>query len=246
MSRRNGRMSLAPIGDAPPTAVADPRALNPENLRFCEWCRRPMPGAKPGQVFHSRKCRQAAFRIRRRLKIEVHNEKPLRFAYLDPPYPGLAWMYKDQSTYRGEVDHQALIEAMKHYDGWALSTSARALATILPLCPQEARVCAWVKPIGAWSKTFGIHNCWEPLIVVAGRSRRPGKRDWLSAQPARKGGSDLLGRKPEAFCTWMFELLGMQPGDQLDDLFPGSGIVGRAWKEVNRAAGVASSCQQQG
>lgn len=90
------------------------------------------------------------------------------------------------------------------------------------------------KPIGASGDTFGIHNAWEPLIVVPGRALRPGKRDWLSAQPARKGGSDLIGRKPEAFCVWMFELLGMLPGDQLDDLFPGSGIVTRAWAEICR------------
>jgi hypothetical protein len=27
----------------------------------------------------------------------------------------------------------------------------------------------------------------------------------------------------------MFELLGALPGDELDDLFPGSGGIGRAW-----------------
>ena len=56
---------------------------------------------------------------------------------------------------------------------------------------------------------------------------------WLAAQPARGNGS-LIGRKPEAFCVWMFELLGMVPGDQLDDLFPGTGIVGRCWAELSR------------
>lgn len=42
-------------------------------------------------------------------------------------------------------------------------------------------------------------------------------------------GSDLIGRKPLAFCVWLFELLGAQPGDELVDLYPGSGQVGHAW-----------------
>ena len=38
----------------------------------------------------------------------------------------------------------------------------------------------------------------------------------------RKG---LSGAKPERFCIWLFEVLNVRPGDTLDDLFPGSGIV---------------------
>jgi len=155
----------------------------------------------------------------------------MRFAYADPPYPGLSLKY-----YRNaEVDHAALVASLTAggYDGWALSTAARSLRDVLPLCPPEARVCAWVKPIGVCPRTFGLHNVWEPLIVVGGRQRRPGKRDWLRAQPARRGG-ELPGRKPIAFCAWLFECLGMVPGDSLDDLFPGSGVVGRAWVEMSR------------
>lgn len=159
----------------------------------------------------------------------------MRFAYADPPYPGLAARYyRNEPTYGGEVDHAALIASLEAsgYDGWALSTSARALRDVLPLCPEGARVCAWVKPIGASSRTRGLHNTWEPLIVVRGRKLQPGVRDWLCAQPARWGGS-LPGRKPIAFCAWLFDCLGMLPGDTLDDLFPGTGVVGRAWAAVS-------------
>ena len=151
-------------------------------------------------------------------------------AYADPPYPGTARrFYRSESNYRGEVDHAALIASLTtSYDGWALSTSARALADILPLCPDSARVCAWIKPHCAARDSYGIHNCWEPLIVVPGRRRRPGKRDWLSALPARGGGS-LPGRKPLAFCAWLFELLGLARGDTFVDLFPGTNIVSRSW-----------------
>jgi hypothetical protein len=39
----------------------------------------------------------------------------------------------------------------------------------------------------------------------------------------------VIGMKPPAFCAWVFDLLGAAPGDSLDDLFPGSGMVGRSW-----------------
>lgn len=122
--------------------------------------------------------------------------------------------------------------AQNRIDGWALSTSASALRDLLPLCPEGARVAAWVKPHGVSGKTFGLHNAWEPLIVVGGRRKRGGVRDWLRAMPARFGG-ELPGRKPIAFCAWLFDCLGMVPGDALDDLFPGTGIVARAWRELS-------------
>jgi hypothetical protein len=142
--------------------------------------------------------------------------RPLRLAYADPPYPGLARKYYEgEDTYRGEVDHPALIRSLvDEYDGWALSTGAYALRDLLPLCPPEVRVCAWCKPIGVPPATYGLHSTWEPLLVVPGRRLRPGKRDWLRAAPAR--------------------LHGTLPGDELVDLFPGTGMVGRAWGELAR------------
>jgi hypothetical protein len=161
---------------------------------------------------------------------------PLRLAYADPPYPGRA-----RKLYGcPEVDHHALIAKLStSYDGWALSTAADALRAILPMCPPHARVCAWVKLKGALPTTRGLHNCWEPLIVVQARRRPPGVRDWLSAHTARFGGS-LMGRKPIAFCAWLFECLGAAPGDTFDDLFPGTGIVARAWGEFCRPGPRAS------
>jgi hypothetical protein len=103
------------------------------------------------------------------------------------------------------------------------------------LCPPDVRVCAWTKPIGVSSNTRGLHNTWEPLIVRPGRRLRPGKRDWLCAMPAR-GGGDLPGRKPLAFCAFLFDALGMRVGDSIDDLFPGTGIVTRAWAELSRGS----------
>lgn len=205
----------------------------------CAWCQAPLASRRA--QFCGRKCRQAAFRLRRRRTTEAALGQPGRFAYADPPYPGLSSKYyRDEHDFAGEVDHGALIASLEdsNYMGWALSTSAAALADILPLCPPAptTRVCAWVKPIGVPAATNGLHNTWEPLIVVRGRQLPPGKRDWLRAQPARGGAgmerASLPGRKPIAFCAWLFDCLGMQPGDELDDLFPGSGVVTQAWASL--------------
>ena len=39
----------------------------------------------------------------------------------------------------------------------------------------------------------------------------------------------VIGAKPAAVCRWIFDLPGAGPGDTLDDPFPGSGTVTRAW-----------------
>jgi len=44
----------------------------------------------------------------------------------------------------------------------------------------------------------------------------------------------VIGTKSAAVCRWIFDLLGAAPGDTLDDLFPGSGAVGRAWAVYTR------------
>lgn len=203
----------------------------------CLWCRQLL---EQTQVrWCSKRCRQAGYRARQVAAVEGCDGQPRRLAYADPPYPGLAAKYyRHEPSFAGEVDHAELIERLvSEYDGWALSTSAKALRDVLPLCPKEARVCAWMKAIGASVRTRGIHNTWEPLIVVPARSQRPGVRDYLYAQPAR-GGGELPGRKPIAFCGWMFALLGAAAGDSLDDLFPGTGIVQAAWAQAISGDGI--------
>jgi hypothetical protein len=49
----------------------------------------------------------------------------------------------------------------------------------------------------------------------------------------------VLGAKPAVVRRWIFEPLGAAPGDTLDDLFPGSGAVGRAWAAFTRSPELA-------
>lgn len=171
----------------------------------------------------------------------------MRFALADPPYPGKAWKYKDQPSFAGEVDHFALLSALEGrrisgaIQGWALATlcSLRVLRRLMSHLPEHAELHPWIKPIGVSSKTYGAHQTCELLLVVPGRRLRPGFRNGLVAQPARGGGT-LVGRKPIAWCAWAFRHLGALPGDELEDLFPGSGAVSRAWAEVSRTAVVSA------
>ena len=153
-----------------------------------------------------------------------------RLAYADPPYPGQA-----ASRYNGtEVDHAELVERLRTYDGWALSTSAAALREVWNLAP-EARCAAWLKTCA--SNGFSrVRWSWEPVLFVTDRRGiRPGERstvwDGLVCAPQLGPGywSETAGQgggaKPRPFIEWMLALLDYEPGDILDDLFPGSGAV---------------------
>lgn len=62
----------------------------------------------------------------------------------------------------------------------------------------------------------------------------PTVRDWVSANITLRRG--LSGAKPEAFCWWLFDVLGAEPGDEFADLYPGTGGVSRCWETWNRSA----------
>lgn len=201
--------------------------------RICEWCGGPIrPAARRDTLTCSRRCRQAKARFRVGPAGATASE-PMRFAYADPPYPGMAWRY-----YRDEeVDHAELVARLvrEFPHGWALSTSAEALPEVLALCPREdLRVCSWVKGPRP-GVAHRARSAWEPVIVWRGRTRRiPTSEDlsdvllWGGRQHSHPGA--LLGMKPAAFCEWVLRLLGVQVGDTLMDIYPGSGVMGRAFR----------------
>jgi hypothetical protein len=219
----------------------------------CAWCGEPIPPvSKTGRKMRadaetcSKEHRQARHRFKigradQVLDVSPGGARRLRLAYADPPYPALARRYYDCE----EVDHAQLVERLvaQYPDGWALSTSAAALTRapagsagvpaggVIELCPPGTRVCVWLKGARA-ARARQALNAWEPLLVYGGRQGVVEDLHdaliWGGRQHSHPGA--LVGMKPAAFCEWMFRLLGAAAGDTLDDLFPGSGAVGRAWR----------------
>lgn len=116
--------------------------------RRCGWCRGQIePTARADAIYCSKRCRQAAHRFGRACVARERAAKPMRLAYADPPYPGLASRYyADHPDFAGEVDHAELIRRLSiDFDGWSLSTSSRSLPDVLSICVAqglEVRVAA--------------------------------------------------------------------------------------------------------
>ena len=167
----------------------------------------------------------------------------MRVAYADPPYIGkAAKFYRHHPDYAGEVDHGALIRQLieEFPDGWALSCHTPSLRLLLPLCPSDVRVSAWVKPRAIYKPGVSVQYAWEPVLWRGGRKRSREQctpKDWVSSNAFMGETYEhvrVLGKKPEGFCFWLFLMLNLQTGDELVDLFPGSGAVTRAWEKWQR------------
>jgi hypothetical protein len=161
----------------------------------------------------------------------------MRFAYADPPYIGQA---KRHYGYE-EVDHVKLIKQLytEYPDGWALSASSPSLREILSMCGPDIRIGAWVKTFCAFKKGVRPAYAWEPVIFKGGRNPSSGyphpppikggkqttPKDFHASRITLKKG--LVGAKPESFCDWVLDLLNTAPGDEIADLYPGTGVMGR-------------------
>lgn len=160
----------------------------------------------------------------------------MRFAYADPPYLGCGKLYAahhaDALIWDNPETHRALVGRLcvEYPNGWAMSLSSPSLKTILPMCPDDCRVSAWVKPFAIFKPNVNPAYAWEPVIWRGGRKgdrSRATVRDWVSANITLKKG--LTGAKPPEFSLWLLDILGFVTGDEIDDLFPGTGGVKEAW-----------------
>ena len=152
----------------------------------------------------------------------------MRLAYADPPYIGQARRHyaNDPSGVPAEeVDHEALLDLLQGYDGWALSASSPSVFALAGAMPPGTRIGAWSKPFCSWKPSNRVQYTWEPVFFVPARPRGgrgiPSVRDHVVANMTIGRGTH--GAKPDAFCEWILGLLGCEPGDAVDDLFPGSG-----------------------
>lgn len=158
----------------------------------------------------------------------------MRLAYADPPYLDCCNRYghrheKPYGCWDDPDEHGTLLFNLdRDYDGWAYSLTSTSLAALLPLAPAGVRVAAWVKPFAAFKRNVRIAYTWEPVIFKPGRDSSkdgaPVGRDYLRQGIQLRAG--LTGAKPPEFCRWVLDLLGYIDGDTVDDLFPGTGVMG--------------------
>lgn len=181
----------------------------------------------------------------------------MRLAIADPPYLGRAALWYGgkgrgkqgtggRAAGRGQLDaefhpdahlwddpdqHIDLMARMESdFDGWAMAASGKSLGALYPCIDQlGAKVAIWhvtnAIPDGA-----RVRNVWEAVVYRVPTTRRAvgtGYRvpDLMSAPHPMSG---FVGSKPPEWTRWVLDLLGFQPGDEVDDLFPGSGAVSAA------------------
>ncbi len=171
----------------------------------------------------------------------------MKFAYADPPYIGQAKKHYSHDPRCAEVDHEALIEKLmdEFPDGWALSASSPSLKIIIPMCPAGFRIAVWCKSFCCFKKNVRPAYAWEPVIFYGGRNPTKGHKALIPEKNGkqttpkdfilepitlRKG---LVGAKPEKVCRWILDLLNFQFGDEVVDLYPGTGIMGKVVASLN-------------
>lgn len=188
----------------------------------------------------------------------------MKLIYADPPYLGCCKLY-DHEHGDGTPDldaagqlvhpwdglcwddittHRLLIEWLGDTaDGWAYCMTSQSLRHILPATDNVTyRVASWVKPFAAFKRNVRIAYTWEPVLFSPGRDRSvdgaPVGRDHLSESiTLRKG---FTGAKPDRFNHWILDLMGHVEGDEVVDLFPGTGGMSRALDAPRLAYGSAS------
>lgn len=158
----------------------------------------------------------------------------MKFAYADPPYYTMGKkmygsLHAEAGIWDQKQSHIDLIDRLmaEYPDGWTMSCNPANLWWLLS-DRENVRVCAWTK---TFHQIRGTSNqyAWEAVLLYGGRKdnkRKPMVRDWLACPIAMRKG--LQGAKPEKFNQWILDLLGYQVGDEMDDLFPGSGSMALA------------------
>lgn len=165
------------------------------------------------------------------------SEQAARIGYADPPYLGCAKFYPehpDAAVWDDLQTHHELLQTLEaDYDGWAYCLTSTSLAQLLPFAPEGTRVAAWVKPFAAFKRNVRIAYTWEPVFFKPARDSSadgaPVGRDHLSEPITLRRG--LTGTKPERFNRWILDLTGYIDGDELVDLFPGTGGMAKTLRQ---------------
>jgi hypothetical protein len=157
-----------------------------------------------------------------------------RLAYADPPYQGCCSRYghRHEDPWgcwdEPRTHRELLIHLYANYEGWAFSLSSPSLIDLelLPIVRAAGgRIGAWVKPFAAFKANVRVAYAWEPVIFREARvSSKDGAavtRDYLAEPITLQRG--LTGAKPQRFNRWILDLMGYVEGDEVTDIFPGTG-----------------------
>jgi hypothetical protein len=136
--------------------------------------------------------------------------------------------HPEAALWNKKETHEALVQRLvADYDGWVIAMMPNNLADYLRWVPKATRVCVWAKtqslPTGSRVKTD-----WEPVLLYIPEGRRERIKglvvhDVLIATSPRNG---FVGAKPREWTRWVLDMMGYdQDEDEVDDLFPGSGLV---------------------
>jgi len=158
----------------------------------------------------------------------VAADRPMRFASSTPCIQAR----RATTPERQEVDNAELVDRLvAEYP--ALSTSAVALAACYARA-RPASACARGTRSVRCTRSSRALSGWETLIVAACRPLPVDVVHDLTDALVARGQhraypGAITGMKSPPFAVWMLRQLGAAPGDLRDDLFPGSGAIGRAW-----------------
>ena len=101
-----GAVAHAGESDTSPEAAASDASLL---QRRCLWCENVLPTRlRRDSKFCGKGCRQASWRFRVCRADIAMTDRPMHFAYADPPYPGKANLYPEKT----EIDHASLIDRL--------------------------------------------------------------------------------------------------------------------------------------
>jgi hypothetical protein len=191
-------------------------------------------------------------------RLRVHpdlDRHEVRLAIADPPYPPFVgsggskarasrWYGTGQRSRKDrpadqhdgaaewdqpERHRRLLLDLLDEYDGFGIATSPDGIAAYGPL-PPEMRIMVWVKP-NASPGSHRLRSLWEAVLLfppVGRRSNRGGVGmvpDVLTAPAPRVG---FHGAKPAVWTWWVLDAMSYAEGDDVSDIFPGSGLVDAA------------------
>jgi hypothetical protein len=166
----------------------------------------------------------------------------MKVAYADPPYVKCCALYGhfhgDDGRCWDDLETTLLLldRLNRDYpDGWAMSCKGnlQELVVLGARAGPTARLSPWLKPFHSFKPNVNPSHGWEGVIWKATRKRdryEPTVKDFYVGNITLKKG--LTGAKPYDFNRWILELLGCRPTDQVDDLFPGTGGMGVAIRNL--------------